>query len=169
MSDPSIVPIATQDDTVQAALIALNNANSRETSFLTAERWRMLVERAFAATCVGDAAAFLIAFDQDADYDGHDFLWFRQQLASFVYVDRIVVAGEQRRKGLANLLYRDLFDRAARAGQQQVVCEVNLIPPNPTSDAFHANMGFTEIGRGTRPDGSKTVRYLMKPLAAATL
>jgi hypothetical protein len=165
MSDLQIAPITMQDEAAQAALRALNNADARETSFLTPERWRMLVDCAFAATCAGEAAALLIALDQNSDYDGGHFLWFRERLPRFVYVDRIVVAGSHRRGGLASRMYRDLFDRACAAGHERVVCEVNFDLPNPVSDAFHARMGFTEMARATVADGSKTVRYLMKPLS----
>lgn len=164
MHDQQIAPIAMQNDAKQTALLALNNAHTRETSFLTTDRWRMLIERAFAATCAGEVGALLIALDQDADYDGLDFQWFRERLPRFVYVDRVVVASNHHRGGLASRMYRDLFHRAEAAGHERVVCEVNFIPPNPASDAFHARMGFTEMGRATRPDGSKTVRYLMRPL-----
>jgi len=78
---------------------------------------------------------------------------------------RIVVADAHRGGGLARLFYEDLFRRARDAGQDRVVCEVNLDPPNPASDAFHAKMGFTEIGRATLARNGKTVRYLAKHLA----
>ena len=43
-------------------------------------------------------------------------------------------------------------------------CEVNCDPPNPVSDAFHAALGFREIGRARIVERSKTVRYLILPL-----
>ncbi len=52
----------------------------------------LLVDRAFFAGRIGEADAFLIAFDQDADYDSPNFLWFRERFERFVYVDRIAVA-----------------------------------------------------------------------------
>ena len=39
-----------------------------------------------------------------------------------------------------------------------------VIMGHPGSDAFHARMGFTEIGRATTADGAKTVRYLQRLL-----
>jgi predicted GNAT superfamily acetyltransferase len=38
------------------------------------------------------------------------------------------------------------------------------IPPNPASDAFHAALGFAEVGSARLFDGMKTVRYLARPL-----
>jgi uncharacterized protein len=61
------------------------------------------------------------------------------------------------------LLYRDLFDEAA-AGHTRVVCEVNARPPNPESDAFHAALGFTEVGSASIHNNSKTVRHLSRAL-----
>jgi uncharacterized protein len=44
-----------------------------------------------------------------------------------------------------------------------VGCEINLLPPNPASDAFHARMGFVEVGAAQLANG-KTVRYLERAL-----
>jgi len=148
-------------------LLSLNNAHEVELSFLTADRLRRLAEEAFVAARIGAVEAFLIAFDQDADYDSPNFLWFRSRLARFVYVDRVVVAVGARGRGHARRLYLDLFERARLAGHDRVVCEVNSTPPNPGSDAFHAALGFTQIGAETIHGGAKTVRYLLRELGSA--
>jgi predicted GNAT superfamily acetyltransferase len=147
------------------ALLALNNAHEVELSRLTAARFQHLTAQAFAAWRIGAAEAFLIAFDQTADYDSPNFLWFRARFQNFVYVDRVAVAPQARGQGHARLLYEHLFASARLAGHQRIVCEVNTIPPNPESDSFHARLGFTEIGTGTIHEGQKTVRYLSKDLA----
>jgi len=109
-----------------------------------------------------------MAFDQAADYDSPNYLWFRERYPRFVYVDRIVVDPAMRKRGLANLLYADLFRVARDAGHDRVVCEVNSDPPNPASDAFHDALGFTEVGHATIHGGAKTVRYLSHSLAPVT-
>lgn len=63
---------------------------------------------------------------------------------------------------LARRLYGEVFNQAARAGHDCVCCEVNCHPPNPQSDAFHAALGFTQIGAGSTHGGAKIVRYLMR-------
>ena len=146
------------------AVLALNNAHAKELSWLAPERLQYLVAHAFAARKIGAVDAFLLAFDQDAAYDSPNFLWFRARYPRFVYVDRVVVAAAARGRGLARTLYRDLFDEAARAGHDRVVCEVNSRPPNPESDAFHAALGFVEVGRASIHDDSKDVRYLSRML-----
>jgi uncharacterized protein len=146
------------------ALLALNNTHVPELSWLQPRRLEFLIEHAFTARRIGHLDAFIVAFDQDAPYDSPNFLWFRDRYARFVYVDRIVVAPWARGRGHARLLYRDLFDQATKAGHEQVVCEVNARPPNPASQAFHAALGFAEVGRASIRDGNKTVRYLRRPL-----
>ena len=146
------------------ALLALNNEHATELSWLTSERLTHLVRQAFFTRRIGLIDAFLLAFDQDADYDSPNFLWFRSRYKRFVYVDRIVVAARSRGRGLARLLYRDLFAEAVRAGHVRVVCEVNSQPPNPASDAFHAALGFVEVGTAAIDGGGKTVRYLLRSL-----
>jgi predicted GNAT superfamily acetyltransferase len=147
-----------------AAALALNNAHAVELSWLEPERFAELIGRAFLARRIG-RDAFLLAFDQDADYDSPNFLWFRDRLARFVYVDRVVVAPQGRGRGHARRLYDALFEQARRAGHDQVVCEVNIEPPNPASDAFHAALGFREVGGAAIHDGRKTVRYLRRALS----
>jgi predicted GNAT superfamily acetyltransferase len=150
-----------RDKALAMSLLALNNAHVQELSWLEPERLEYLVREAFLARRIGKVDAFLLAFDQDARYDSPNFIWFRARYPRFVYVDRIVVAPSARGRGCARQLYSDLFEHAARAGHDRVVCEVNTIPPNAASDAFHAALGFVEVGTASLYDGSRTVRYLM--------
>jgi len=123
------------------------------------------VREAFLARRIGSIEALLIAFDPDADYDSPNFLWFRERYPRFVYIDRIVVAPAHRGRGLARRLYDDLFEEARRRGHEQIVCKVNTEPPNPASNAFHARLGFVEVGRAVIPGGAKAVRYLRRGLS----
>lgn len=147
-----------------AALLALNNAHAVELSWLEPERLAHLVAEAFLARRVGVADALLLTFDQDADYDSPNFLWFRARYPTFVYVDRVVVADSARGRGLAKGLYDDLFAAAEAAGHARIVCEVNSDPPNPASDAFHAALGFVPVGTAEIHGGKKTVTYLERRL-----
>jgi predicted GNAT superfamily acetyltransferase len=174
MNSSTLLPISAADVTPAAplggALLALNNAHAQELSRLEPARLQHLVGQSFFARRVGPefdprvdhVDAFLLAFDQDADYDSPNFLWFRERYERFVYVDRIAVARAARGRGLARLLYRELFAEAVRRRHSSVVCEVNSEPPNPASDAFHAALGFSEVGRASLHNGSKTVRYLRR-------
>jgi predicted GNAT superfamily acetyltransferase len=160
---PPIRPLQPED---ARWALALNARYVEMLSPLDAERLERLRARAFRAWAVGDpgapGAAFLLSFDETADYDSPNFLWLRARLARFVYVDRVVVSADAQRGGHASRLYARLFEAAEEAGRRTVACEVNLDPPNPKSDAFHADLGFTEIGRAGI--GAKTVRYLARAL-----
>jgi len=170
MQDQVPQPIVTaelaHDSPLGVALLALNNAHAQELSWLEPARLRHLVSQAFLARLIGNVDAFLLAFDQDADYDSPNFLWFRARYPRFVYVDRIVVAESARGRGCARRLYQDLFEHAENAGYDRVVCEVNSRPPNPASDAFHAALGFVEVGAASVYNDSRTVRYLSRMLLA---
>jgi uncharacterized protein len=147
-----------------ADVLALNNAHAVELSWLDANRLASLLEQAFYARRVGSIDAFLLAFDEHAAYDSPNYLWFRDRYPRFVYIDRVVVAVGARGRGLARLLYGDLFRQASQAGHTSAVCEVNVDPPNPASDGLHAALGFAEVGRAAIHHGSKTVRYPRRPL-----
>jgi predicted GNAT superfamily acetyltransferase len=166
MSDQELQPVTSAEASpgtlLGKALLALNNEHARELSWLEPERLQHLVEQAFLARRIGSLDAFLLAFDQAAQYDSPNFLWFRSRYPRFVYVDRIVVASAARGRGYARKLYDDLFAHAVEAGHERVVCEVNSQPPNPASDAFHAALGFVEVGTAKVYDGNRTVRYLSK-------
>lgn len=142
-------------------LLALNNTHAAELSLMTASRFAVMLQASFAARRIG-TVAMLLAFDQNAEYDSENFLWFRARYKHFVYVDRVVVAAQARGLGLARRLYEELFGQAAEAGHGRVVCEVNAEPPNPASDAFHAALGFAQVGSATLAGGRKVVRYFCK-------
>ena len=145
-------------------LLALNNRFQQELSSLDPQKAALLVERAFMASRIGEADALLLAFDQDARYDNPNFNWFCERFDRFVYIDRVVVAPERRGRGLAQALYRALFRAAAAGSHSRVVCEINWEPPNPASDAFHAGLGFEQVGLAVLPDAGKTVRYFSRAI-----
>ena len=146
-----------------AVLLALNAAHEAETSALDMAGLEALLGKAVYVGLRGESgsAGFLIAMDQDADYASPNFLWFRRRYPRFVYVDRVIVAPTARGKGLARSLYEELFDVARSAGHPMIAAEIVAAPPNLASDAFHAAMGFAEVGRSVAGD-RKPVRYVAK-------
>ncbi|WP_246672081.1 MULTISPECIES: GNAT family N-acetyltransferase [unclassified Mesorhizobium] len=161
-----LLPIEQVSPADEAAILALNNEHAAELSWLEPERLSFLLSEAFYTRRIGALEAFILCFDQDASYDSPNFLWFRGRYPRFVYVDRVVVAADARGRGHARRLYEDLFEQARRAGHAFVTCEVNADPPNPASDAFHAAIGFAEVGHAVIHGGKKSVRYWAKPVAA---
>ncbi|ESQ89372.1 hypothetical protein ABAC460_12745 [Asticcacaulis sp. AC460] len=139
------------------ALLALNNAFAKETSFLTEADWQQMIAESLFAFHAG-TDGFILTFDQTAGYDSPNFLWFKARYDRFCYIDRVVIAASAQGRGLGKALYQHLFEAAKTAGFNSVVCEVNLDPPNPGSIAFHERLGFEAVGEQTLPNG-KTVRY----------
>ena len=143
-----------------AAILALNNAHAAATSWLSPAKLDAMLAAALHVGLVeGGRAGFLLAFDQDAAYDSPNFLWFRARHRRFAYIDRVVVASVRQRRGHGRALYAGLLDAA---GDGPMCCEVNRVPPNPASDAFHAALGFEEVGQAQHP-GGRMVRYLERP------
>jgi predicted GNAT superfamily acetyltransferase len=190
MTTPQIQPLHAATDSI----LTLNNDHSVELSPLTLAELELLIRQSFFSATINDSDALLISFDQSSRYEHGNFLWFRaffekalEQNASlsssraprselarglfatplnanFVYVDRVVTSPAARGRGYARALYAELFQRAKSAGHTRIACEVNLDPPNPASDAFHASLNFHEVGRAAIHHNSKTVRYLLRNL-----
>jgi predicted GNAT superfamily acetyltransferase len=153
------------DKGLPANLLKLNNDFAENLSALDVGSAQLLLDQCFMAAHVGDNA-LLLALDQDAAYDNPNFRWFKERFDRFVYIDRVVVGDKMRGQGIGRALYGALFSRAAAKGHARVVCEINLHPPNPGSDAFHMAMGFEAIGQAYLPHRDKTVRYFVHPLTA---
>jgi predicted GNAT superfamily acetyltransferase len=148
---PGLIDLATAPADIRAAVLALNATVQEATSPLTSARLDAMLADAFFARAVpgaGGVDAFLIGFAPGAAYDSPNYRWFADRFDRFAYVDRVAVAGAARGRGLARALYAAFDEAAAIAGLERLACEVNAVPPNPVSDAFHAALGFAvEIGR----------------------
>lgn len=147
------------------AMLALNDADKTQTSEIDLGELRDLVAQAFyVGVRENGAQAFMLVFDQDAQYGSPNFAWFKSRYDRFTYVDRVIVAPRMRRSGVGRALYEEAFSAARDAGHTTIGCEVNVDPPNPASDAFHASLGFHEVGRAAILSGRKTVRYMVRDL-----
>jgi predicted GNAT superfamily acetyltransferase len=145
------------------AILALNNAHAREISLIDEAGLARLIAIAAHATAIGAPGApgaFLVAFDHGTPPQGPNHAWFLDRNPRFLYVDRVCVEPRARKRGLARSLYADVFAVARARDLPVVCCEVNVDPPNPVSDAFHAALGFSEVGRAYLPTRHKSVRYL---------
>jgi uncharacterized protein len=143
------------------AMLAINQECEAMLSPLTRLELERMIAMAYRARITEDGSAMLLAFDERADYGSPNFAWFRARYSRFVYVDRIAVLPSARGRGVARAFYTDLIAAARADGHALIACEIYSDPPNPESDAFHALMGFTEVGSAYLPDRDKTVRYLI--------
>lgn len=109
----------------------------------------------------GKAVAFLIALTDETCYDSVYFKWYTTRYAKFVYVDRIIVAGWARRRGLATALYHDAARWAANHALA-LAADVYSRPANEPSLQFHRNFGFDEVGVQLVENGTKTATKFYK-------
>lgn len=114
----------------------------------------------------GDCLGYAIVYTNEVDYDGEEFAWFRTNISGpFLYIDQIAIAPEAQGRGIGRSIYDVLVDRARRVGHGSLACEVNLLPPNPASLAFHSRIGFVEAGRMATSDG-REVCLLVRTIEA---
>ena len=87
---------------------------------------------------------FIFLYDEKTEYDSLNYLYFKSRYQKFLYVDRIIIAGEHQKKGYGQQLYDFVIDTH---NPDIFCCEVNITPPNRQSLNFHHKYGFKEIGQ----------------------
>ena len=146
-----------------AAVLALNQASVLELSPLDEQRLRYILALAHRSLLIerdGETIAFAIAVAPDTDYDSRNYARVGELFERFLYLDRIAVAEHARRQGLGAMLY-DAIEDAARAFGRMVL-DVNVIPPNEPSLAFHAARGYQPLEHVQHAD--KTVVLMSREL-----
>jgi len=94
-------------------------------------------------------AGFCFVLPPDADYSSMNYRWFGERYDDFVYLDRVAIAPEFQRRGIGRSLYSEVERLAGerRSSAREFALEVNVRPRNDPSLAFHAELGFVEVGR----------------------
>lgn len=152
----------------EAFILRLNAACTPEVGDMDASRFAQIrgaAHRILVAEVDGEAVGFLILLRAGAAYDSDNFAWFEDRFDRHLYVDRIAIDEMARGEGVGAALYEAAIDVAREAGDPRITAEVNELPPNPVSLAFHDSMGFQHLG--TRlSDAGKIVVLLERPVAA---
>ena len=141
-------------------IVKLNQEEVEKTSPMDMSRLELLDGMACYHKVVevnGQAAGFLFAMDETADYQNDNFAFFKSRYERFVYVDRIVIAAEFAGKKLGSALYDDLFSYARSQQINTMTCEFYTQPLNVVSQQFHQRFGFQEVGSQLAEDGIKVV------------
>lgn len=150
-----------------AAVLALNNAATPHVNALSADDLTWLAEQAKHFRLAEDAeglAGFVLCLPAGCGYWSGNYQWFADRYDDFLYLDRVVVAARSRRSGVGRMLYDDVH-ASARGRWPRVALEVNLRPPNPTSVAFHAALGYQPVGIREYDEGSKAVQMYIRETA----
>jgi predicted GNAT superfamily acetyltransferase len=135
-------------DTDVADVLTLNEANVQALAPLDEARLqelRAIADRIDVVDVEGRFGGFVITFAAGSPYDSENYRWFESRHRSFYYLDRIVLHEDFRRQGLGTFVYDEVEAVATPYGR--LALEVNLVPRNDASLAFHAGRGYVEVGR----------------------
>ncbi len=113
----------------------------------------------------GTIGGFCMVLEPGTEYESGNYRWFDERYDSFVYLDRIAIAPSFQRRGLGRRFYAEVERLAAERcpDAEQFTLEVNLRPRNDNSLAFHAALGFVEVGQRETSYGA-LVSLMAKPL-----
>ena len=90
----------------------------------------------------GELLGYVICLPPSTKYGSLNYAWFNENMADFLYVDRIAVAQIHRDKGIGSKLYSHIIEYSSK----QIAAEVSLNPPNLASMRFHGRFDFEKIG-----------------------
>ena len=110
-------------------------------------------------------AGFIIALREGLkDYDFRSYRWFEERYSKFLYIDRVVVDKKYRKRGLGRKLYQYAFDYAKGNDIEIVGAAITTIPYNKESLAFHAKMGFHDVGEQLIRGGNVRISQQIKEM-----
>ena len=127
-----------------------------------AEWIRDLCDRFDVIEVDGEFAGSVVTLRPGTAYDSKNYRWFSERYGErFYYLDRVAVASGFRRRGVAAAVYDEL--EAVAAAYDRMTLEVNVVPRNEPSLAFHTGRGYVEVGQ--LGDDSYRVSLMAKELA----
>ena len=165
---PVLIRPATSDDL--GRMLELNNAAVPAVNELTLDEmaWFFAVARCCVvaevpSSTVSGPAALLVGLDgPGVGYDSLNYRWFSERFDRFLYVDRVVVDPSAYRNGVGRAFYEAFM--ATSDGHTHLCAEVNTVPRNERSLAFHDAMGFSDVGEQSDEGTGKTVRMYAREL-----
>ncbi len=162
-----MIVVGDMTDSEAATLLAVNNLAVPEVNDLTADEFAEVAAmgRVRVARRGDEALGFVVTMGPKEAYDSTNYQWFQARYDDFLYVDRIVVAETARGLGAGRALYEDTIALGRSLGRARVCSEVNTVPPNPGSMAFHAALGFVHLEERLNPGSGKRVMMMTRDLA----
>ena len=80
------------------------------------------------------------------DFDHKNFSEISQRISDFLYIDRIAVDKNYRKKSIGSKLYDEVVNFAEINNISHLTAEINLLPSkNTPSFSFHKKFDFTEL------------------------
>ena len=162
----SVRPVRPED---LDAVRLLNAANVPAVGVLDEARVTLFTtaaEACWVAVDGGEVVGWFVGLLHGHEYASPNYRWFAERHDRFAYVDRIALAPAARGTGLADTVY-DRFEQLARDADVPVLCaEVNTVPPNPRSLAFHRRRGFDVVAEQAPYGGDERVAMLERLLSA---
>ena len=160
---PALRPVRDED---LPHVLALNQAEVEMLAPMDADRCnqlRGLAHRFDVVEVDGAFGGFVVTFAPGTAYDSENYRWFGERNGdAFYYLDRFVLHTDHRRRGLGSWVYDEVERDAAAYGRMTL--EVNLVPRNDASLAFHAARGYVEVGRlGSEEDHLVSLMERMVP------
>lgn len=113
----------------------------------------------------GEVGGFALVLAPGVDYGSLNYRWFRERYTDFVYLDRVAISPQFARRGFGRAMYAEVERLAGELcpDATDFLLEVNLEPRNDDSLAFHAQLGFVEVGQQVTGKGT-LVSLMAKPL-----
>lgn len=131
-------------------IFILNQENIPEVGDLNStDNFKNLLDMSYKNFYVTEAnkiIAFVVCFKQGSEYQSKNYEFFCKTEENFIYIDRIAIKKNFRRKKIAKNLYIRI-QKIASEKQSSLCCEVNTIPKNQPSIDFHYDFGFKKIGK----------------------
>ena len=137
-------------------IFAINQANIPEVGNIDhIDRLKRLIDWSCHLIVVRDKeiAGFIILMRENQSYESLNYEFFNSQGYPFLYVDRIAIKERHRRKGLGHMIYSKTIEIAEELNLP-TCCEVNTLPKNEPSLAFHDSFGFEDVGTKDYEDHS---------------
>lgn len=159
-----LIELRTVEDADLEAVLRLNEAAVPAVNSVDLEQMRWFAANAACftvATRNEQFAGFLIGMRPGTTYASPNYRWFCDNYDDFGYIDRIAIATDARRLGLATRLYRN-FEAGLPPCVGVLTCEVNIVPPNESSMRFHEDYGFRRVGTQILDDGRKEVALMVR-------
>ena len=157
---PEIRPLTSDDAT---DVLRINEAVVHKLAPMDDDEFHWFVEHAacaWAAEVDGALAGFVLVLEPGSVYESRNYRWFSEHYDDFLYLDRVAIDEQHRRRGIGGAIYDAVESFAAERGLP-VLLEVNELPRNDASLAFHEARGYRPVGTLAHDDGAKVVRLLI--------